>query len=238
MNLPELSIRKPVFAWMLMFGLMFFGYLCFRKMGVSQLPDVDFPNVSITITLAGAAPEVVEMDIIETVESGLTSISGINQITSTASAGRANINVEFDIDKNIDVAVQEIQAKLGQIQRQLPKNADPAIVSKSNPEDQPIMWVGVYSSKMSRVDLMRYVRDQVRDQFQTLPGVADVFLGGYIDPALRVDVSTAQLNKYDLSVMDVVNTITDEHVELPSGRVEQTAKEFNLRTLGEAADVK
>lgn len=238
MNLPELSIRKPVFAWMLMFGLMFFGYLCFRKMGVSQLPDVDFPNVSITITLTGAAPEVVEMDIIETVESGLTSISGINQITSTASAGRANINVEFDIDKNIDVAVQEIQAKLGQIQRQLPKNADPAIVSKSNPEDQPIMWVGISSDRMSRIDLMRYVRDQVRDSFQTLPGVADVFLGGYVDPALRVDVSTKKLNQYELSAMDVVNTITDEHVELPSGRVEQPNQEFNLRTLGEAPSVK
>jgi hydrophobe/amphiphile efflux-1 (HAE1) family protein len=237
MNLPELSIRKPVFAWMLMFGLMFFGYMCFRKMGVSQLPDVDFPNVSVSITLAGAAPEVVEMDIIEPVESGLTAISGISHMTSTSSAGRANINIEFEIDKNIDIAVQEIQAKLGQIQRQLPKNADAPIVSKSNPEDQPIMWVGVFSDRMSRPELMRFVRDKIRDTFQTLPGVADVFLGGYVDPALRVDVSSKKLNQYDLSIMDVVNTITSEHVELPSGRVEQPLKEFNLRTLGEAPDV-
>ena len=237
MNLPELSIKKPVFAWMLMFGLMFFGYLCFREMGVSQLPDVDFPNVSVTITLSGAAPEVVEMDIIEPVESGLTSISGINQISSTASAGRANINIEFGIDKNIDVAVQEIQAKLGQIQRQLPKNADSPIVSKSNPEDQPIMWVGVSSDKMSRAELMRYVRDQIKDTFQTLPGVADVFLGGYVDPVLRVDVSSKKMSQYDLAITDITNTITNEHVELPSGRLEQPLNEFNLRTLGEAPTV-
>jgi len=238
MSLSEVSIRRPVFAWMLMFGLMFFGYLCFRQMGVSQLPDVDFPNVSISITLSGAAPEVVEMSVIEPVESGLTAISGIKQISSSASPGRANINVEFDIDKNIDIAVQEIQAKLGQIQRQLPKNADAPIVSKSNPEDQPIMWVAVYSSKLTRPELMRYVRDQVQDMFQTLPGVADVFLGGYVDPVLRVDVSTKKLNQYDLSVMDVINTIQSEHTELPSGRVEQPLKEFNLRTLGEAPTVK
>jgi hydrophobe/amphiphile efflux-1 (HAE1) family protein len=236
-SLPEIAIRKPVFAWMLMFGLMLFGYLCFRQMGVSQLPDVDFPNVSISFGLSGAAPEVVEMDVVEAVESGLTSISGIKQITSTASPGRANINVEFNIEKNIDIAVQEIQAKLGQIQRQLPKNVDAPIVSKSNPEDQPIIWLGVYSDRMTRPELMRFVRDQLQDVFQTLPGVADVFLGGYIDPVLRVDVSSDKLSQFDLTVMDVVNTITSEHAELPSGRVEQPLKEFNLRTLGEARDV-
>ncbi|MEI6399857.1 MAG: efflux RND transporter permease subunit, partial [Pseudomonadota bacterium] len=159
------------------------------------------------------------------------------QLTSKASAGRASINIEFDISKNIDVAVQEVQAKLGQIQRQLPKNVDAPIVSKSNPEDQPILWLGVSSDKMTRPELMRYVRDQVRDTFQMLPGVADVFMGGYVDPALRVDVSTEKLNQYDLTIMDVVNTITNEHIELPSGRVEQPLKEFNLRTLGEAPNV-
>ena len=237
MNLSEIAIRKPVFAWMLMFGLMLFGYLNFRQMGVSQLPDVDFPNVSISVSLNGAAPEVIEMSIIEPIESGLTAVSGIKEISSSASPGRASVNVEFDIDKNIDVAIQEIQAKLGQIQRQLPKDADSPIVSKSNPEDQPIMWVAVYSDRMTRPDLMRYVRDQIRDTFQTLPGVADVFLGGYVDPVLRVDVSTNKLNVYDLTVMDVVNTIQSEHVELPSGRLEQQEKEFNLRTLGEAPTV-
>lgn len=237
MILSEVSIRKPVFAWMLMFGLMLFGYLNFRQMGVSQLPDVDFPNVSISVTLSGAAPEVIEMSIIDPIESGLTAVSGIKEISSSASPGRANVNVEFDIDKNIDVAVQEIQAKLGQIQRQLPKDADAPIVSKSNPEDQPILWAAVSSDRMTRPELMRYVRDQIRDSFQTLPGVADVFLGGYVDPVLRVDVSTAKLNTYDLSVMDVINTIQSEHVELPSGRLEQTDKEFNLRTLGEAPTV-
>lgn len=237
MILSEVSIRKPVFAWMLMLGLMLFGYLNFRQMGVSQLPDVDFPNVSISVTLSGAAPEVIEMSIIEPIESGLTAVSGIKEISSSASPGRASVNVEFDIDKNIDVAVQEIQAKLGQIQRQLPKDADAPIVSKSNPEDQPILWAAVYSDRMTRPELMRYVRDQIRDAFQTLPGVADVFLGGYVDPVLRVDVSTAKLNAYDLSVMDVINTIQSEHVELPSGRLEQTDKEINLRTLGEAPTV-
>lgn len=237
MNLSELSIRRPVFAWMLMFGLILFGALAFRGMGVSQLPDVDFPNVSISVTLDGAAPEVIEMDVIEPIESGLTSVAGIEAITSTARAGRGNVNVEFNIDKNIDVAVQEVQAKLGQIQRQLPKDAEPPIVSKSNPEDQPIMWLAVFSDRMPRPELMRYVRDQIRDAFQTLPGVADVFLGGYVDPALRVSLSGRALDQYALTASDITATIQSEHLELPSGRLELPDKEFNLRTLGEARTV-
>lgn len=237
MNLSEISIRKPVFAWMLMAALIIFGAIAFTKMGVSQLPDVDFPNVSISVTLDGAAPEVIEMDIIEPIESGLTSIAGIESISSTSRAGRGNVNIEFDIDKNIDVAVAEVQAKLGQIQRQLPTDADPPVVSKSNPEDQPIMWLAVYSTKLSRVELMRYVRDKLKDVFQTVPGVADIFLGGYIDPVLRVSLSADKLQANALSPGDVLSTIKNEHLELPSGRLEIQNQEFNLRTLGEAKSV-
>jgi len=180
MILSEVSIKKPVFAWMLMASLILFGALSFREMGVSQLPDVDFPVVSINATLEGAAPEVMELDIVDPLENAVMGIEGVKGISSSARSGSASISVEFEFGKNIDVAVQEIQTKISQAQRSLPKSMDPPIVSKSNPEDQPIVWLSVSSEKFSQPELMAFVRDQIKDQFLTVPGVADVFLGGYV----------------------------------------------------------
>ncbi len=236
-NISELSIRRPVLAWMLMLGLIVFGWISFQRMGVSQLPDVDFPVVNINITLEGAAPEVMELDVIDPVESALMSVEGINGISSSAKSGSANITVEFGLEKNIDVAVQEVQTKLAQAQRQLPKNIDPPIVTKVNPEDQPILWLAVTTDSMPVRDLMAYVRDSLKDKFLTAPGVADVFLGGYIDPNLRVWVSPKKLNRFDMTVGDVIDAIQTEHNEPPAGRIEEPKQEFNVRTMGEAATI-
>ena len=234
MNIAEIAIRRPVTTWMLMISLILFGWLGFTKMGVSQLPDVDFPVVNISTGLEGAAPEVIEADILDPIEDAIVSIQGIKNITSSARAGSASINVEFDIDKNIDLAVQEIQSALASVQRRLPKDTDAPAVRKSNPEDQPIMWMSVSSKTMNAPDLMALVRDRVVDQFLTLEGVSDVFLGGYLDPNLRIWVSREKLKLYDLSVDDIISTVSLEHSELPAGRIETSEKEENVRILGEA----
>lgn len=237
MSLSDLSIRKPVFAWMLMAFLIIFGYLSMRKMGVSQLPDVDFPMVNISISYEGAAPEVMELDVIDPVESAVLSIEGVKSITSHARLGSANISVEFNLDKNINVAVSEVETKINQAQRFLPDDIDPPTISKVNPDDRPILWLAVTSEALSSKDLMSYVRDKLKDQFQTVSGVADVFLGGYVEPNLRVWVDNDKLNKLQLSVSDVVGAIQAEHKESPSGYIEDVTRERNVRTLGEATSV-
>jgi HAE1 family hydrophobic/amphiphilic exporter-1 len=204
MSLSDLSIRKPVFAWMLMAAMIIFGYFSLRKMGVSQLPDVDFPMVNVSVTYEGAAPEVMELDIIDPIESAVLSVEGVKSMTSQARLGSANISIEFNLDKDIDVAVSEVQARINQAQRFLPNEIDPPIISKVNPDDRPIMWLSVTSSKMSPKDLMSYVRDNLKDRFQTVSGVADIFLGGYVEPNLRVWVDNDKLNRYQLSVTDVM----------------------------------
>lgn len=238
MSLSDISIRKPVFAWMLMFAMIIFGYLSMRKMGVSQLPDVDFPVVNISVTYEGAAPEVMELDVIDPIESAVLSVEGVKTLTSSARLGSANISVEFNLDKDIDVAVSEIEARINQANRFLPKTIDPPIITKVNPDDRPILWLAVSSDSMSRKDLMAYVRDNLKDQFQTVSGVADVFLGGYVDPNLRVWAYNDKLNQYQLTVTDVINAIQSEHKESPSGFIEDPEKEKNVRTLGEATSVK
>lgn len=237
MNLTEISIKKPVFAWMVMASFIIFGYLCFRELGVSEKPDVDFPVVSVSVGWEGAAPEVVELDIIDILESSLLSVEGIKQITSQARRGRADVTLEFEIDTDIDVAVQEVQSILSSAQRRLPDDIDAPVVRKSNPEDRPIMWLSITSSEMSKKELMTFVRDQIKDRFQTIDGVSEVILGGYVDPSLRVWVSDKKLKQYDLSVLDVYNAISNEHNEYPAGIYENPSTEYNVRVLGEAKSV-
>ena len=235
MNISEISIRRPVFAWMLMVSLILFGWLSFREMGISQLPDVDFPVVTISTSLAGASPEVMEADVVDLIENAVISVQGITGMSSSMRPGSASISLEFDLSIDLDTAVQEIQTKLAQIQRRLPRDTDVPSVSKSNPEDQPILWLAVSSKTMPKRELMGFVRDQLRAQFLTVPGVADVNLGGLIDPAMRVDLSNARLGKYAMTVSDVVNAIKSEHIEVPAGSIENTNNELAIRTLGEAS---
>ncbi len=237
MKITEISIKKPVFAWMIMASFIVFGLLSFKDLGVSEKPDVDFPVVNISVGWTGAAPEVIELDVIDQLESSLLSVEGIKSMNSQARRGRADVTVEFDIDKDIDIAVQEVQSVLSAAQRRLPDDIDPPVVRKSNPEDRPILWLSITSNKMTKLELMTYVRDQIKDRFQTVEGVSEVILGGYVDPNLRVWVNDGKLAKYDLSVLDVVSAISREHSEYPAGIFENPKEEYNVRVLGESNTV-
>ena len=234
MSLSDLSIRRPVFAWMLMSALIIFGGVSFMRMGISQLPDVDFPVINISLSYLGAAPEIMETDVVDVIEDAVMSIEGVTQVTSTSKTGSANVSVQLDINRNVDLALQDVQAKVAAAQRRLPREIDPPVISKVNPEDQPIMWITVESDQHSIRDLVSYVRDNLQQQFSTTEDVGDINLGGYVDPNLRVWVSAKSLARYQLTVSDVINAIQNEHNEPPAGYINENQKEFNVRTLGEA----
>ncbi|MBU6174957.1 MAG: efflux RND transporter permease subunit, partial [Planctomycetes bacterium] len=171
------------------------------------------------------------------IEDAVMSIQGIKSVSSSSKTGSANITVEFELGKDIDLAVQEIQNAVARVQRRLPREMDPVVIQKTNPEDNPILFIAVTTDKWSAPELMTFVRDRLKDRFSTVPGVAEVFLGGYIDPNLRVWVSSQKLSEYSLTVGDVLSTISSEHSERPSGRLETGDRELNVRTLGEAPSV-
>ncbi|MCB0356440.1 MAG: efflux RND transporter permease subunit [Bdellovibrionales bacterium] len=235
MSLSQFSIQRPVFAWILMFALIFFGALSFRSMGINENPDVDFPTIRINYSYEGATPAVIEKDVIEPVESVLVSMEGIRSLVSTADRGTGNIEVEFEIDRDIDFALQEIQTLLGRAQRQLPDSMEPPVVTKSNAADEPIMYLNIRTNKLSDRELMILFRDQIRDRLSTIEGVAEIRAFGFHEPLLRVDLDEANLNKYQLTAMDIVNSIRREHKELPAGRLEFGESEKTLRIMGEAA---
>ncbi|MBI4351646.1 MAG: efflux RND transporter permease subunit [Elusimicrobia bacterium] len=233
MTLSDLSIKRPVFAWMLMLGLIVFGAISFGRMGISQLPDVDYPVVNISVTLEGAAPEVMETQVTDVLEGAVMTVAGIRDISSSSRRGSASITLEFELSHDIDNAMQEVQAKVSQAQRNLPREIDPPVVTKTNPEDQPILWIAL-SGDRPVADLMNYTNDVLRDQLSVVEGVGDVTMGGYVDPSLRVWLDADRMDAAQLTVTDLLNAIAAQHSEQPAGFIETSRKELNVRVLGEA----
>lgn len=236
MTLSDFSIQRPVFAWMLMAALIVFGGLSFTTLGVSLSPDIDMPLINISADLEGASPEIIESDVVDVIENAMLGVEGIKNLSSTSRYGKASITVELDIDRNVDAAVQEVQARISRLGRQLPQDLDPPTVSKSNPEDQPILWIGVGADIPTR-ELMSYAKEHLITQFQLVEGVGDIFLGGYIDPNVRIWLDLDKMKRYELTVDDIIGTLDTEHIEYPAGTLQEGDKEFNLRVMGEAATV-
>ncbi|HEX7898612.1 MAG TPA: efflux RND transporter permease subunit [Planctomycetota bacterium] len=233
MSLSDTSIKNPVFAWMMMLFLIVFGGICFSRLGISQMPDVDFPQVQVGLTLEGASPEIIESDVIDPIEDEIMSVEGIREVKATALQGRGSISIEFNLDKDIDVAVQEIQTKIAQAGNKLPRELDPPIVSKQNADDQTFMWVAV-SGHLPIQQLVLYAKDHLKDKLQTVPGVGEVVMGGYIDRNMRIWLKLQELEARELSVDDVIAALGREHVEVPAGRIESGTREMNVRAIGEA----
>ncbi len=233
-SLSEISIRRPVMTWMLMFALIIFGSISFHRLGISQLPDVDFPVVSVSFRLPGSAPEVMESQVLDPVEDSIMQISGIRSVTSTAQQASGSISVEFEMDRNVDDALQEIKNHIAQVKNLLPKNLLPAILRKTNPEDQPIMWIGLTAEEQNipLIDLMIYSKNYLQNQFGIVPGVGNIVLGGYVDPALLVSVDSRKMDQLDITSDDILQAIQQEQVEIPAGQI-NSSSEYNVRILGE-----
>ncbi|HEX4141441.1 MAG TPA: efflux RND transporter permease subunit [Candidatus Methylacidiphilales bacterium] len=230
-SLADLSIRRPVFAWMLMAALIIFGAIGLSRLGVSEQPDVDFPVLTINVSWSGASPEVMETEIVDRIEEQVLSIEGIRGVNSQIQQGQASITMEFEIDRNIDAALTEVQSKLSNVE--LPLGADSPTIVKSNPEDQPIVLLSASSTKRDLHALTEFLELNVVDQLKILPGVGEVSLAGYEQRNLRVWVDNNKLKPLQLTILDVKNALASEQVEEAAGYLENSQNEFNVRTMGE-----
>jgi len=243
MTLADISIRNHVFAWILMVALIGFGILCytgfgdvFRGLGISQNPDVDFPIVSVSVSWEGASPEIMETDVVDVLEDACATVEGVQQMSSTARQGSANLTLEFAIGRNIDAALQDVQTKVSQAARHLPREIDPPSISKTNPEDQPIIRLAL-SGDRPPTFLADYVRNIIRPQLQMVEGVGEIHVFGFRDRNVRVWYDATKLEAQGLTVLDVNAAIAREHQEVPAGRIEGAEREMNVRAQGEAIDI-
>jgi hydrophobe/amphiphile efflux-1 (HAE1) family protein len=236
LNITDVSIKNPVFAWMIMASTILFGVVALTRVGISQYPDVDNPNITVSLSWPGASPPAVERQIVEPIEQAISQVEGVQSIASQARSGSARITATFDMSRDVDLALQDIQARVAQTQRSLPKDVQAPTVSKSNPDDTAILTLGV-SGPFSRQMLADTARYQVQERLQTVPGVGQITLNGVVDRNVRIWLDASKLAEKGVVASDITSAIAREHVEVPGGQLITGGRALDVRLLGEALDL-
>jgi HAE1 family hydrophobic/amphiphilic exporter-1 len=237
MSLSDLSIKNPVFAFMLSAAMIVFGYLGYRDMGVSQFPEIDFPVVSIVITREAASPDIMDGDVTDIVEDAVAGVEGVDYIMSQSLEGTSIVTVYFQLSRNIDVAMQDIQNAVSGARRRLPLDIDPPVISKVNPNNLPVMWITL-SGPVPLYKISDFAEKEFKQQIAAIPEVGGVQFGGLQSRNIRIWLDRDQLASYNLDAEKVVKSIQESHSELPAGYIKGRMVEFNLRTMGEAYSIK
>ncbi|ATC64752.1 acriflavin resistance protein [Nibricoccus aquaticus] len=234
MSLASLSIRRPVLAGVLSFTIVLLGALSATRLGVREYPAVDPPVVTIITTYPGASAEVIESQITEPIEAAVNAVAGISNLTSISREGSSQVRVEFGIDINLEAAANDVRDQLGRASRNLPADANPPIVNKSDADSNPFFGVVVSSPSRSLLELSAYA-DNLRERLQTVPGVSNIDLVGEKRYAMRLWMDPSRLAAYGLTPLDVRSALQRENIELPSGRIEGANVELTVRTLSRLA---
>jgi HAE1 family hydrophobic/amphiphilic exporter-1 len=215
-NLPELSIRRHVLAFMLNAVLILFGLIAYERIGVDKLPYIEFPVISVSTAQRGANPEVIDSSITNVIETAVNSVPGIEHIQSTSSPGTSQVSITFDLGKPIDVAFQEVQAKVNQVLRRLPDDADPPVVAKVETNSSPIFWMALQGDRTQQ-QLNQYAINVVKKRLETVDGVGEVRIGGRRDRTIRVNLLPGRMAAYGIAAQDITNGFRNEHIQLSGG---------------------
>ncbi|MCH8819593.1 MAG: efflux RND transporter permease subunit [Acidobacteria bacterium] len=184
MFLSDTAIKRPVTVLLFTAGILIFGYIAFQNMGVDLYPEIEFPTVSVSSSLPGADPEIMDSDVTDVLEEQINTIEGVKTIQSTSREGNSQIVVEFVLDKDVNVAAQEVRDKVNLAQRQLPRDLEAPIVQKLDMSMAPFLWVAVTSTGDYQ-RMARYADEVVKERLQTVPGVGAIILGGYQERQIR-----------------------------------------------------
>ncbi|MFO8111332.1 MAG: efflux RND transporter permease subunit [Desulfosalsimonadaceae bacterium] len=233
----NICIRRPVFTIVIFLVVAIFGVYGYQQMPVQENPDVEFPYVSVSVILPGAAPEIIEQEIVEPLESEINAIEGIRVLMSTSRDQMAQIVVEFELWRDQDLAAQDVRDAVERARRELPEDAESPIVRKLDLDAQAIMWIAlVGDERWDDTRLSEYADNVLRPQLETLRGVGQIMVGGGGNYAVRIRLDPKLLAAHGLTVQDVVGTIQSENVDVPSGRVEGQTREFIIRTKGQFSE--
>jgi len=230
MVISDISIQRPVLAFVISAMLVVFGVLGYEKLPVRELPKIDYPIVSISTSYPGASAEVVDNEITERIEGVINGIEGVKTIRSRSREGSSSVSVEFEIDRDIDAASNDVRDRVGRISDSLPEEAELPEISKVDADSNPIMWITLSSDRMNQLELTDFVRRYYLDALGTVPGVASVRIGGRRDFAMRVWLDRNAMAARRITVQDVEAAIRRENAELPAGRIESSQREFTVRT--------
>lgn len=233
MNISELSLRRPVLAFVMNIIIIVFGIIGFSFLGVRDYPAIDPPNVSVSTSYAGANADIIESQITEPLEKAINGIAGIKNMTSSSSVGRSSINIEFELSIDLEAAANDVRDKVSQAVRSLPQDlTSPPVVSKADANSDAIISMTVQSNTRNNLQLTEYANNVLVERLQTIPGVSSIQVWGEKKYAMRIWLDPAKLSAYSLTALDVQQALNRENVELPSGKISGNSTELTVRTFG------
>jgi HAE1 family hydrophobic/amphiphilic exporter-1 len=230
--LSEICVRRPVFATMLVMSLVVLGVFSFRDLGVDLFPKADPATVNVTLLLPGASPDEMSSSVIEPMEEAISGVSGIDEIQARMAEGRAQITVRFVLERDLDDAANDVREKVASAIRNAPPELLPPVITKIDPDADPVMSLIVSSKAMSLRTLTEIADKQIARVIQTVNGVGEVSIAGGRAREIHIVVDIEKLNSYGLSITEVRDAIVAENVEIPGGTIEQGKGQLLLRTLG------
>lgn len=236
-SIADLCIKRPVFATMINLFLVVLGWFCFRDIGVDQFPNVELPVITVTTTLRGASPEEMETSVTKPVEEIINTIQGIDELASVTTEGVSQITVTFLLDRNRDIAAQDVRDKVNTILARLPPNTDPPIIDKFDLDAVPVVSISVSASRDLKE--ISYISDKfIKQNLETVKDVGSISMVGARTRAVQVSVDIEKLRAYNLTIGDVRSALARQNLEIPGGRLNQKPRELVVRTLGRMQSVK
>ncbi|MBI1875552.1 MAG: efflux RND transporter permease subunit [Acidobacteria bacterium] len=231
MWLSNTSIRQPVFTTMVISALVVFGLVSYSRLGVDLFPKVDFPIITVTTVFPGADPETVETDVTERLEEALNTLSGVKTLRSASAEGVSQVFIEFELERSVDAAAQDVRDRVSGIRRNLPNDIEDPVIEKLDPDAAPIMAVAL-AGRVAIRDLTTYADDVVKERLERVNGVGSVDIVGGRNREIRIWVHADRLAAYGVALDDLTRALQSENLEIPGGRIETASRELVVRTRG------
>jgi len=231
MKLADVSIRRPVFATMMIMALIVLGLFSYLKLNVDLYPNVDIPYVVITTILPGAGPEQIETDVTKIIEDAVNPVEGVDFIQSTSQENVSLVIIAFKLEIVGKDAAQDVREKIAAVRAQLPKEIEDPIIQRYDPSSFPIMNLTV-SGNMSDKEITTFTKDVVKKRMENIPGVGAVELVGGAEREIQIEVDAAKLRAYNISIQDVIMNVGAQNVEIPGGNLTEGSRQLLVRTMG------
>jgi len=233
MKLSDISIHRPVFATVMSLAILLFGIISFTQLPVREYPDIDPPIISVVTLYRGASSNVVETEISDVLEEQFATLEGVKTITSSSREGGSVITIEFELSQNVNEAANEVRDRVSRIRGTLPQEIEDPIISKVDANAQAIVWLALYSTHHSGLELSDFADRVLKERIQRMPGVGSVIIGGERRYAMRIWLDPLKMAAHGLTAQDIERAVRSENAEIPGGRVEGRKREFAVRTRGD-----
>jgi HAE1 family hydrophobic/amphiphilic exporter-1 len=234
--LAEISVKRPVFASVLVLSLAVVGVFAYFRLGVDLFPKVDFPMITVTTRQSGAAPEEIETEITDKVERAVNTIAGIDELRSVSTEGVSQVFIMFKLEKSVDVAAQEVRDKVNQILPDLPQDIDQPVVDKMDPDAAPVLYAALFADRPIR-DISEFADKTLRREIESISGVGQVTLVGSRLRQVNLWLDPARLRAYTLTAAEVTRAVANQNLLLPGGNLAQGARELTIRMKGRVNSV-